>query len=60
MVIIVNIICEQNIKWLKGNPYHWSDQTETLDSEYFSEIMNTENIPQCKSQQYQKSQHLKF
>ncbi len=36
--------------WLKGNPYHWFDQTETLDLEYFSEIINTENIPQCKSQ----------
>lgn len=42
IIIIVNIICEHYIKWLKGNPYHWSDLPETQDSEYFSEIMNAD------------------
>lgn len=42
MVIIVKYVV--HILWLKGNPYHWFDLSETQDLACFSEIRNKDNI----------------
>lgn len=42
------------------NPYHCSDLSETQDSEYFSEIMNTENISTCNPKKQYKGKNTKY